>query len=172
MRQPPAGSGSRWRGSRPRRCRRPATHADGVNLRRRSERADRDRNVITTSRAVDDVGEQKSPPLILGEPALELPAHQRVQLAVLVDRPVDAHRRPAASRLASVPESPPGRGGLRCRAAKLPAWSHLRQNESGERSTTITGKCGCVLPTRCDPRDEWFRSCSGCGIRCPRAPKR
>ena len=65
-------------------------HADGVNLRRGGQSADGDRNVITPSRAIDDVGEQKSPAIIFGEPALKLPAHQRVQLAILVDRPVDA----------------------------------------------------------------------------------
>ena len=39
---------------------------------------------------VDHIGEQKRPPLILGEAALELPAHQRMQLSILVDRTIDA----------------------------------------------------------------------------------
>ena len=72
---------------------RPA-HADGVDLRRGRQRADGDRNVVTAPRQVDDVGEQERAPLILGEPALELPAHQRVQLGILVDRAIDAHQQP------------------------------------------------------------------------------
>ena len=65
-------------------------HADGVDFRRGGERADRDRNVVAAAGAVDHVGEQKSAALVLGKPALELPAHQRVQLAVFVDGVVDA----------------------------------------------------------------------------------
>ena len=68
---------------------RPA-HADGVDFRRGGERADRDRNVVAPPGAIDDVGEQKGAALFLGEPALELPAHQRMQLAVLVDGVIDA----------------------------------------------------------------------------------
>ena len=65
-------------------------HADRVDFRRSGERADRDRNVIAPPGAVDDVGEEKGAALLLGEPALKLPAHQRVQLAVLVDGVIDA----------------------------------------------------------------------------------
>ena len=65
-------------------------HADRVDFRRGAERADRDRNVVAVAGAVHDIGEQKRAALLFGEPALELPAHQRVQLAVLVDGAVDA----------------------------------------------------------------------------------
>ena len=65
-------------------------HADRVDFRRGAERADRDRNVVAPPGAVDDVGEQKGAALFLGEPALELPAHQRMQLAVFVDGVIDA----------------------------------------------------------------------------------
>ena len=67
-------------------------HADRVDLRRGGQRADRDRHVVAPAAAVDHVGEQERAALILGKPALELPAHQRMQLGVLVDRPVDAHQ--------------------------------------------------------------------------------
>jgi hypothetical protein len=41
--------------------------------------------------AVHHVGEQERATCILRQVALELPAHQRMQLGVLVDRPVDPH---------------------------------------------------------------------------------
>src|SRR5262249_13625252 len=37
-------------------------------------------------------GKQERAPLILRQSALELPAHQRMQLGVLVDRAIDAHK--------------------------------------------------------------------------------
>ena len=68
---------------------RPA-HADGIDSRRRRERADRDWHVVAAALAVGDVGEQERAPFVLQQAALELPAHQRMQLGVLVDRPIDA----------------------------------------------------------------------------------
>src|SRR5262249_25148584 len=56
------------------------------------ERADRDWNLIATARTVDHVGEQEGAALVLRQPALELPARQRMQLGVLVDRPVDTRQ--------------------------------------------------------------------------------
>ncbi len=98
---------------------RPA-HADGVDLGRCRQRADRDRHVVAAAFAVDHIGEQKGAPLLFVQAALELPAHQRMQLGVLVDRPLDAHeqaigfeprqmlleieRRPARFRLLAVLE--------------------------------------------------------------------
>ena len=70
------------------------SHADRIDARRGRERTDRHRDVVAAAGRVDDVGEQECAALILGEPALELPAHQRVQLAVLVDRAIDAHQQP------------------------------------------------------------------------------
>ncbi len=66
-------------------------HADRIDRGRGRERADRDRDAVAAAGAVDHVGEQEGAALILGETALELPAHQRMQLGVLVDRPIDTH---------------------------------------------------------------------------------
>ena len=77
-------------------------HADRVDFRRGGERADRDRNIVAPSGAVDDVGEEESPALVLGEAALELPAHQRVQFAVFVDGVIDAGDQAARFELAQV----------------------------------------------------------------------
>ncbi len=70
------------------------SHADRVDALRRRQRADRDRDVVAAPLGIDHVGEQERAALILGEPALELPAHQRVQLGFLVHRAVDAHQKP------------------------------------------------------------------------------
>jgi len=67
-------------------------HADGIDCWRGSKSANGNWNVITPSGAVDDVCKQKGPTLFLCKPTLELPAHQRVQLAVLVYRPVYASK--------------------------------------------------------------------------------
>ena len=91
-------------------------HADGVDLGRGGERADRDRNVVAAARAVDYVGKKKSATLVFGEAALELPAHQRVQLAVLVDRAVDAGDEAAlfepAQMLLEIARRPVGRTAI------------------------------------------------------------
>src|SRR5262249_23941521 len=71
-----------------------AAHADGVDLRRGGERADRDRKVVAAAGTVDHVGEQEGAPLALGEAGLEMPAHPRMQRGVLVDRTVDADQQP------------------------------------------------------------------------------
>ena len=68
-------------------------HADRVDFGRGGERADHHRDVVTPALGVGHIGEQEGPPLVLGHAAQELPAHQRVQLGVLVDRPVDAHQK-------------------------------------------------------------------------------
>ena len=67
-----------------------AADADPVNLPVGGEDADGDRNVVAAALAVDDVLEQKRLALGLRNTAAELPAHQRMHLAVLVDRPLDA----------------------------------------------------------------------------------
>ena len=120
-------------------------HADRVDFRRGGERADRDRNVVAPPGAVDDVGEQKGAALLLGEPALELPAHQRVQLAVFVDGVIDAgdqaarfepaqmfleiERRTAGHRLAGL--------SVTCPLCRASAASRLRC----ARLHTISGRC-------------------------------
>ena len=72
----------------------PPSHADRVNPGRRRQRADRDRNVVTAAVGIDHIGEQEGAPRVLGEAALELPAHQRMQLGVFVDLPLDPHQQP------------------------------------------------------------------------------
>ena len=67
-----------------------AAHAGRIDVPRGRERARHDRDVVAAAGGVGDVGEQERAALRLGEPALELPPHPRVQLAVLVDRAVDA----------------------------------------------------------------------------------
>ena len=67
-----------------------AAHADGINLRRRRQRADHDRDVVFAALGVGDVGEDEGAAFFLRHAADELPAHQRMQLGVLVDRGVDA----------------------------------------------------------------------------------
>ena len=67
-------------------------HADRIDLGRGGERADHHRHVVAPALRVRHIGEQEGPPLVLGNAAQELPAHQRMQLGVLVDRPVDAHQ--------------------------------------------------------------------------------
>ncbi len=50
-------------------------------------------NVVFAPAPVGDVGEQKGLAILLVEAADELPAHQRMQFEILVDRPVDgAHQ--------------------------------------------------------------------------------
>ena len=66
-------------------------HADGIDLGRGRERADHDRNIVAPALGVRHMGEQEGAPLVLGHAAQELPAHQRMQLGILVDGAVDAN---------------------------------------------------------------------------------
>ena len=77
-----------------------AAHAHRVDARARRQRAEQHRHVVAAALGVDDVGEQERLALVLGDAAEELQAHERLQLAVLVDRPVDRarDRRPRAGR--------------------------------------------------------------------------
>src|SRR5215212_12049698 len=65
-------------------------HARRVDLRRRSQRAHGYGNVIMAPFRIDDVREQERAALILGKSTEELPSHERMQLRVFVDRPLDA----------------------------------------------------------------------------------
>ena len=69
-----------------------AADADAVDLAVGGEDADRDRDVVAAAGAVDDVLEQESLALVFRNAAAELPAHQRVHLGVLVDRPLHANQ--------------------------------------------------------------------------------
>ncbi len=64
-------------------------HADTVDLRIGGDGADHDGHVVFAPAPVGDVGEQEGLALRLVHAADELPAHQRVQFGILVDRPVD-----------------------------------------------------------------------------------
>ena len=68
------------------------THAERVNARRGGQRADHHRHVVFAALRIDDFGEQKRAPLVGGHAAEKLPAHQRVQLGILVDRTIDAQQ--------------------------------------------------------------------------------
>src|SRR5262249_19252504 len=69
-------------------------HADGIDRGRGRKRADHHRNVVPPALGVDHVGEQESAPLVLRDAAEELPAHQRMQLGILVDGAIDAEEQP------------------------------------------------------------------------------
>ena len=77
-------------------------HADGVNVGRSGKRADHDRDIVAPTLGVGDVGEQERSPLVLGNAAQELPAHQRMQLGILVDRPLDAHQQAVGLEIGQV----------------------------------------------------------------------
>ena len=66
-------------------------HADGIDFGRGRERADHDRNIVAAALGVGHMREQERAALVLGHAAQELPAHQRMQLGVLVDGAVDAN---------------------------------------------------------------------------------
>ena len=88
-------------------------HADRVDARRGRERADRHRDVVAPALGVDDVGEEEGAALVLRDAADELPAHERMQLGVLVDRPVDAHEQALRLEVGEVLlEIEPRPGGL------------------------------------------------------------
>src|SRR5438876_9092258 len=70
-------------------------HAGRVDRAVGRDRADNDRNVVLAAAAVGDVGEEEGPALGFVHSADELPAHQRVQLRILVDRAVDRQQQPA-----------------------------------------------------------------------------
>ena len=71
-----------------------AAHADAIDLAARRQHADRDGDVIFAALGIDDVAEEERLAVLLGDAAAELPAHQRVHLAVLVDRAIDGDEQP------------------------------------------------------------------------------
>src|SRR5882762_3264747 len=77
-------------------------HAGRVDRAIRRDRADHDRDVVLAAAAVGDVREEERLPLRLVHPPDELPAHQWMQLRVLVDRPVDREEEPALLKLLEV----------------------------------------------------------------------
>ena len=79
-----------------------AADADAVDFAVGGEPADQHRDVVLAALAVDDVGEQERLAVLLLDAAAELPAHQRVHLGVLVDRPVDRDQQPGLVERADV----------------------------------------------------------------------
>ncbi len=77
-------------------------HAGRVDRAVRRDRADHDRNAVFSAAAIGDVGEEEGLALGFVHSADELPAHQRVQLRVLVDRPVDGEQQPSLLQLLEV----------------------------------------------------------------------
>src|SRR5712692_3839213 len=73
-----------------------AAHADAVDFAARGERADRDRDIVFAALRVGHLGEQERFSVRLLDTAAELPAHQRMHLGVLVDRPIDRYEQPRA----------------------------------------------------------------------------
>ena len=67
-------------------------HADGIDFAIGGDGADHHGHVVFAPEAIHDIGEQKGLALGLVDAAHELPAHQRMQLAVLVDGPIHLHQ--------------------------------------------------------------------------------
>ena len=63
-------------------------HADTVDLRVGGNGADHHRHLVFAPQPVGDVGEQEGLALFLIEATDKLPAHQRMQFRILVDRPI------------------------------------------------------------------------------------
>ncbi len=70
-------------------------HADAVDRPVRRDRPDHDGDIEFAAAAVGHVGEQEGLALRFIHAADELPAHQRMQFGVLVDRPVDGEQKVA-----------------------------------------------------------------------------
>ena len=68
-----------------------AAHAHRIDARRSRQRAEQYRGIVLSAFRIDDVGEQKCLAIGLRQAAEELQPDERLQLAVLVDRAVDAH---------------------------------------------------------------------------------
>jgi hypothetical protein len=88
------GLGDRLLPGRPDGLERGRVHADAVDLGVGGQRAHDDVDVVAASAAVDHVREQEGLARVLRDAAAELPAHQRVQLGVLVYLRVDAVEQP------------------------------------------------------------------------------
>ena len=69
-----------------------APHAEAINFPISRQRADYHGERILAAAAVDDIGEQESLALVLLDAADELPAHERMQLRVLVHGAVNGQQ--------------------------------------------------------------------------------
>ena len=70
-------------------------HADAVDRRVGGDSADHNRHAVFPALGVDDVGEEKGLTLGFVDSADELPAHERMQFQILIDRPVDGEQQVA-----------------------------------------------------------------------------
>src|SRR6476660_3446002 len=61
-----------------------------VNFRRGRKSTDKHRNVITFAMRADDIGEQKGTSVLLAQTALKLPARERVEFGIFVDRTINS----------------------------------------------------------------------------------
>src|SRR4029077_7377204 len=73
-----------------------AAHAHAINLAARRERADHPRGGVAPGPRGHPSREEKRLALALLDAAAELPAHQRMQLGVLVDRALDGNQQAGA----------------------------------------------------------------------------
>jgi hypothetical protein len=93
-------------------------HADRINPRRGRERAHHHGHVVAPPLGIDDMGEQEGAPFVFRHAAEELPAHQRMQLGVFVDRPVHPDKQALALQLGEMLlEIEPGAHPPLCRGA-------------------------------------------------------
>ena len=119
---------------------RPA-HAERIDVRRGRKRADRDRHIEAPAVGADHIGEQEGAPLLLVKAALELPAHQRMKLGVLVDRALDAHQQAGGFEIGEMLLEIRRDAG-RCFATARPL-EHEATFGSGKRQRTRAGRnCG------------------------------
>ena len=77
-------------------------HACGIDLVRGRQGAAHDGHVVFLALGANHIGEQERLALAFRIAADELPAHQRMQLGVLVDRPVDPQEQPARFEIGEV----------------------------------------------------------------------
>ena len=69
-----------------------AAHSQRIDLRRSRQRADGDGNIVVAAVRVHHIGKKKCAALLLGNPADELPADQRMQFRIFIDGSVDANQ--------------------------------------------------------------------------------
>ena len=76
-----------------------AAHPDGVNLRRRRQRANDHRDVVTAALLIGDIREKKSAAIFFRNAAEKLPAHQGMQFRVFVDGTINAQKQSGGFKL-------------------------------------------------------------------------
>jgi hypothetical protein len=123
------------------------SHADGIDARRGRERADHHRHVVLATRAIGHVGEQESAARVFLQPALELPAHERMQLGVFVDRAIDAHDEALRFKQRKMLLKVLGRRVGRGLVGDI---EHFRSSCARRRQGTTCGNAGAMLMVSAD----------------------